>query len=164
MLRGKEIKGSDNDAHLDKIEAVLVVVIVTGVVGWCDFSFWLGQRLHASRGLRGSTVILAQISAETRRAHAVAVRTLVAAVLARQIARAVGVALVDDVGEIDVGEAKTLAVSKAGHVEGVDGGDGWLAITRETLFKWQLNKSFLIQNSPNIVCGTLRFLKSRIYM
>ena len=28
-----EIKNSDNDAHLDKIEAVLVVVIVTGIVG-----------------------------------------------------------------------------------------------------------------------------------
>ena len=77
---------------------------------------------------------MAQISAESRRADAGAVLTLVAAVLASKIARAVGVALVDDVGQFDVGEAESIAISKPVHVKGVDSGDGRLAIAGESLF------------------------------
>ena len=83
--------------------------------------------------MRAAAFVLAQISDEARWAHAIAVWTLVAAVLAVGAVGTTFVAAVDEVGQFEVGEADAIAVPEPVHVERVRGGDGRVAVAGESL-------------------------------
>ena len=119
--------------YLNQIQAVQIIVVIAGEVWWSDLSRGRGIFFRAYGCLGRASFVLAQSSDVTRRAHAVAVRPLVAAVLARRTVGAVLVAVVDEVGQFEVGEANLFALSDPKHVKRVDSGDCRVSVLGEAL-------------------------------
>lgn len=117
--------------HLDLIHTSRVIVVVTGVVRRSYFSRHLSKSIGTVCGWSYSwAAILTQVTAITRRTHAIAVRIVVATVQAFiRIGTVFDViALVNAVCELDVGGTESGSLTEATIQTRIKGRDGWSTV------------------------------------